>query len=266
MRRGMRENRTMEQTESAANLAGTDRVERTPSPIRTILMLGFWTISLPFAALIAIPWTYLTNDISFLYKTCLWGAWTGVRIAGVRIRALGLERIDPERTYIFMSNHVSNLDPPIQIPLIPRRTSVLVKKELFKVPILGHIMRMGSLVPVDRGNRDAGIAAVRDAKATIGQGLNMMVYVEGKRSFDGKLLPFKKGPFYLAEECQIPVVPITISGTEDLMPKAQFGIRPGQVTVTFHDPIEPADFGSREDLMAKVRAAINSGLPEELRD
>ena len=125
-----------------------------------------------------------------------------MRIAGVKVRTIGLEKIDPARTYIFMSNHISNLDPPITLPLIPRRTSVMVKKELFKVPILGRIMLIGSLVPVDRGNRDAGITAVRDAVKAIEQGLNMTIYVEGKRSFDGKLLPFKKGPFYLARGVQ----------------------------------------------------------------
>jgi len=256
----------MSHTESAVKVAGVDQTERAPSPIRTILMLGLWAISLPVAALTGIPWTYLTKDITFLYRTCMWGAWNGVLVAGVRVETFGLEKLDPSRRYIFMSNHVSNLDPPIQIPLIPGRTSVLVKKELFKVPILGKIMLMGSLVPVDRGNRDAGIAAVRDAKAAIEEGLSMMIYVEGGRSFDGRLLSFKKGPFYLAEACQVPVVPMTISGTQDVMPKARFGIRPGVVTVKFHEPIQPADFGSREDLMVKVRSAINSGLPEELRE
>jgi 1-acyl-sn-glycerol-3-phosphate acyltransferase len=233
---------------------------------RTILMLVFWAAALPFAALVGFPWTYLTQDISFLYRTCMWSAFTGVRIAGVKVRTLGLEKIDPTRTYIFMSNHISNLDPPITLPLIPRRTSVMVKIGLFKVPILRQIMLIGSLVPVDRGNRDAGISAVRDAVKAIEQGLNMTIYVEGKRSFDGKLLPFKKGPFYLAQECNVPVVPITISGTEEVMPKARFAIQPGTVTVQFHDPIEPSDFGERDSLMAKVRAAINSGLPAELRE
>lgn len=229
-------------------------------------MLVFWAASLPVAALLGFPWTYLTKDIDFLYNTCMWVAWTGVRIAGVKVETLGLEKIDPARTYIFMSNHISNLDPPITLPLIPRRTSVMVKKELFKVPILGRIMLIGSLVPVDRRNRDTGITAVRDAVKAISLGLNMTIYVEGKRSFDGKLLPFKKGPFYLAKECHVPVVPITISGTETVMPKARFAIRPGLVTVRFHDPIEPADFGDRDCLMAKVRAAIDSGLPAKLRN
>ena len=229
-------------------------------------MLLFWAAALPVAALLGFPWTYLTKDINFLYRMCMFALATGARIAGVKVRTLGLEKIDPARTYIFMSNHISNLDPPLTLPLIPRRTSVMVKKELFKVPILGHIMTLGSLVPVDRGNRDAGISAVRDAVKAIEQGLNMSIYVEGHRSFDGKLLPFKKGPFYLAEECKVPVVPITISGTEACMPKARFAIRPGIATVQFHAPIEPADFGDRGCLMAQVRAAINSGLPVDLQE
>jgi len=231
--------------------------------IRTILMLTFWALALPVAALVGFPWTCLTRDISFLYRMAMWGARTGVQLAGVKVEAIGLEKIDPTRTYIFMSNHTSNLDPPILIPLIPRRTSVMAKKELFSYPILGETMRMGSLVPVDRGNREAGIAAVREAAEVIRQGINMTIYVEGKRSSDGKLLPFKKGPFYLAEECGVPVVPVTIVGTHELMPKKRFQITPGTVKVLFHDAIEPTEFGGRERLMEQVRAVIRAGLPTE---
>jgi 1-acyl-sn-glycerol-3-phosphate acyltransferase len=256
----------MENVEPTAKAETTYREQRNDSVIRTVLMLAFWAIALPVAALMGVPWTYLTKDVSFLYRTCMLGAWTGVRIVGVRVRTLGLEKIDPARTYIFMSNHISNLDPPVTLPLIPRRTSVMVRNELFRYPILGPVMRLGSLVPVDRGNRDAGITAVREAVKVIQGGLNMTIYVEGKRSFDGRMLPFKKGPFWLAEECKVPVVPITISGTQEVMPKARFAIQPGTVTVQFHDPIEPEDFGDRDHLMAKVRAVINSGLPEGLRE
>ncbi len=234
--------------------------------IRTIAMLVFWGLAAPVAALIGFPWTFITGDIRLLYRMFMTGAWTGVRLTGVRVQTVGLDTLDPARTYIFMSNHVSNLDPPITIPLIPKRTSVMVKKELFAFPILGRAMRMGSLLPVDRGNRDAGIESVRAAKQVVQQGLNMAIYVEGKRSFDGKLLPFKKGPFYLAMECGVPVVPITITGTHAIMPKGRFAIKPGMVTVNFHPPIEPEDFGSRECLMEKVRAVIESGLPEECRE
>jgi 1-acyl-sn-glycerol-3-phosphate acyltransferase len=234
--------------------------------IRTLVMLGFWAALLPFAALIGFPWTLLTGDVSFLYRITMWGAWTGVRLAGIHVETKGLDKIDPARTYIFMSNHVSNVDPPILMPLIPRRMSIMVKKELFRVPVLARLMRFGSLVPVDRGNRESGIAAVRAAADVIRQGLNMTIYVEGQRSFDGKLLPFKKGPFYLAEECGVPIVPVTIVGTHYVMPKRRFAIKPGKVIVIFHRPIEPRDFGGRDCLMEKVRRAIDSGLPAELQE
>ncbi len=234
--------------------------------IRTLLMLIFWALAAPLAAIIGFTASYIMGDVRVLYRLFNWGAWAGVWITGVRVETVGLEQFDHSRSYIFMTNHVSNLDPPIQIPLIPRRTSVMVKKELFKVPILGRSMRMGSLVPVDRGNRDAGIEAVRAAKAVVvEQGVNMTIYVEGKRSFDGKLLPLKKGPFYLAMECGVPVVPVTIVGTHYAMPKGKFSIRPGSVKVIFHPPIDPKDFVSRECLMEKVRVAIESGLPEQYR-
>jgi len=229
-------------------------------------MLGFWLLLLPFAAIFCIPWTILTGDIRFLYAVGMGGAFTGVRIAGVRVRTVGLDKLDPARTYIFMTNHASNIDPPLLLPMIPRRTSVMAKKELFSYPILGKVMKLGALVPVDRGNRDAGISAVRAAAEVIRQGTNMTIFIEGKRSYDGKLLPFKKGPFYLAAETNVPVVPVSIAGTHTIMPKTRFAIQPGVVTVTFHDPIEPANFGGRESLMARVREDINRGLPEQYRE
>ena len=234
--------------------------------IRTSIMLGFWGILLPFTVLLCFPWTLLTGDIRFLYRVGMWVAITGVRLAGVKIRTVGLERINPARTYIFMSNHVSNIDPPLMLPLIPRRTSVMARHGLFKYPLLGHTMRMGDLVPVERGSHKGGLTAIRGAVDVLRKGINMTIYVEGGRSFDGKLLPFKKGPFYLADECQVPVVPVTIVGTHYVMPKGRFAIQPGDVQVIFHEPIEPKDFGSRESLMAKVRSVIDSSLPAEMQE
>ncbi len=229
-------------------------------------MLAFWAVMLPTAALLCFPWVLITGDIRLLYRIGMWAAFSGVRLAGVKVQTIGLERLDPSHTYVFMSNHVSNIDPPLLLPLIPGRTSVMAKRELFRYPILGRAMRMASLVPVDRGNRDAGIAAVRAAAEVVKQGIHMTIYVEGHRSFDGKLLPFKKGPFYLAEECAVPVVPITIAGTHYVMPKRRFAIKPGTVTVTFHKAIEPTEFGTRDQLIEKVRAAINAGLPPEYQN
>ncbi len=229
-------------------------------------MLVFWAVALPPTALFCFPYTLITGDAGLLYRVAIWCAAAGVKLTGVRSQAVGLEKLDPAQRYIFMANHVSNIDPPLLLPLIPGRTAVMVKKELFDYPILGRAMRLGSFIPVDRGNRDAGIAAVREAKKVIDQGVSMTIFPEGKRSFDGKLLPFKRGPFYLAMECGLPIVPITLVGTHEAMPKGRFAITPRTVTVIFHDPIHPAQFGGKESLMRAVRHNIDSGLPPEFQE
>ena len=105
--------------------------------IRTVLMLGFWMLALPIGALFCFPWAFITGNILPLYRFGMWGARTGVRMAGVHIKHIGRDRLDPAKTYIFMCNHVSNLDPPVLLPIIPGRTSVMAKQELFRYPILG---------------------------------------------------------------------------------------------------------------------------------
>src|SRR5438874_9051124 len=217
---------------------------------------------MPPAALIAFPWTFITRNANFLYKLGTSIGRLGVWLAGVKVEVRGYENLDPRCTYIFMCNHVSNLDPPILIPRVPARTSVLVKKELFRIPILGPAMRLASLVPVDRRNREAAIASVQAGVAVLKTGIDMTVFPEGTRSPDGKLLPFKKGPFYLATDSGIPIVPVTVTGTEKLMPKGAAIIRPGKAILTFHPPIDPQRFETKEALIDAVRAAISSALPK----
>ena len=233
--------------------------------MRTLLTIAFWTVMTPLGALIGIPWTLLTGNADFLYRIAMWIVRVGMRLTGIRIEIVGREKLDPAAAYIFMSNHVSNLDPPLLVPVLPRRTSVLVKKELFRIPILGTAMRIASLVPVDRSNRDAAIASVRTAGEVVRGGLNMTVFPEGTRSRDGRMLPFKKGPFYLALETGCPIVHVTLLGTDEILPKGNFFLRQGTATVIFHEPVRPADYPERDALMAAVRERIASALPEKRR-
>jgi len=236
------------------------------SAFRTALALVFTILATILGALVAFPWTWISGSADVLYAIAMSIARTGLRIAGVRIQIEGMERINPSETYIFMCNHVSNLDPPILIPALSRRTSVLVKKELFQVPILGRAMRMGDLVAVDRRNREAAVNSMRAAEAVMSRGLNMTVFPEGTRSRDGRLLPFKKGPFYLAMDSGIPVVAVTILGSESLMPKGSSLIHPGTVRLVFHAPISPKQFTDNDDLISAVRSEIASALPPSLRE
>jgi 1-acyl-sn-glycerol-3-phosphate acyltransferase len=231
--------------------------------LRMVSAVLFMMITIPVGALFAFPWTLTTGDARFLY-------WVGMRITrgarrltGTRIKVIGLDKIDPAGTYIFMSNHVSNLDPAILIPLIPRRSSVLVKKELWRVPILAKALDLASLVPVDRSNREAAIQSVRRASEVMRKGINMIVYPEGTRSLDGRLLPFKKGPFHLAAETGFPIVPITMLDTLEMMPKGKFAAKGGTARIIFHPPIDPKNFSSREELMDAVKNTIKNALPPE---
>jgi 1-acyl-sn-glycerol-3-phosphate acyltransferase len=164
-----------------------------------------------------------------------------------------------------MFNHVSNLDPPVLIPLVPRRSSVLLKKELMNIPILSRAMRMAEFVPVDRSNRDAAIASIGRAVEVLNDGVNISIFPEGTRSRDGKLLPFKKGPFHLAIESGVDILPVTVYGTEKMLPKGRSSLRPGTATVVFHPPISPKSYASREELTAAVRNQIESALPAHMR-
>lgn len=234
--------------------------------LRSATAFLFTAILMPLGAIVGFPATWITGSANLLYAIAMWITRLGLRLAGVCVSIEGGDRIDPAATYIFMCNHVSNLDPPILLTRLPRRTSVLVKKELFNVPVLGQAMRLGDLVSVDRSNREAAVDSMRQAEEVMNRGLNMTVFPEGTRSRDGRLLPFKKGPFYLAMDSKVPVVPITILGSETLMEKGSPLIHSGTVRLVFHAPIEPEKFTDKEELIQAVRSEIASALPAALRE
>jgi len=230
-----------------------------------IVLATYLILGLP-VALVGIPWRLITGDMMPLYRSAMFVVSLGLRLAGIRVQVEGLHGVPAGAACIFMSNHVSNLDPPVLLPLIPGRTSVFLKRSLMKIPVLGFGMRLAEFVPVDRGGKleDAQESEQR-AKAVLAKGIHITTFVEGTRSRDGRMLPFKKGPFYLAMESGAPCVPISISGTESMMKKGSLRIRPGLVRVVFHPPIYPAEMRDREALLEAVRQSIASGLPEWMR-
>ena len=234
--------------------------------IRALVMLVFWGVCILIDGPLGILIAFLTGNIWPLYRSATWLAACGVRLGGVKVERRGLENLQPGRNYIFLSNHVSNLDPPVLIPAIPGRCSVLVKKELFRIPILGTGMKMADLVPVDRRDREAAIESVKAAIRVLQKGLHMVIFPEGTRSADGRLLPFKKGPFHLAMDSGVPIIPVTLLGTYERWPKHRFALHPGTVTVVFHSPLDPHTFSDRDSLMTATVAAIASALPPERRE
>jgi 1-acyl-sn-glycerol-3-phosphate acyltransferase len=234
--------------------------------IRTLIFItNIVILGIP-SAILFIPWCWITGNVLPLYKATRFMLSSSCTLAGVRLRAEGLESIPRDRACIFMSNHVSNLDPPALISLIPGRTSAFMKRSLMNLPILGTGFRQGEFIAVDRsGNPTEAQRSVADAQRVLAKGVHITSFVEGTRSPDGRMLPFKKGPFFLAKASGAPCIPVSIHGTETMLRKNSVRIRPGTAIVLFHPPIDPAAFATRDELMQAVRAAIASGLPEWMR-
>ena len=225
------------------------------------MLVTYVVLGLPVGA-IGIPWTLLTGDIAPLYRWSMRVVRAGVRLARIRVQVEGREHI-PAQPAIFMSNHVSNLDPPIMLPFLPFRTAFFIKRSLLKIPVVGYGMRLAGFIPVDRDGRlEAARESVQAANKVLGSGVNISTFPEGTRSRTGKLLPFKKGPFYLAMESKAPIIPISIWGSEHMMTKGSLRIKPGTAHLTFHPPLYPEQFATREQLAAAVRASITSALPQ----
>jgi 1-acyl-sn-glycerol-3-phosphate acyltransferase len=218
------------------------------------------------AGIVGIPFSFVAGNVKRLYKVSMWIIRTGVKAAGIQVEVSGLEHVPAGVSCIFMCNHVSNLDPPVVLPAIPGQSSVLLKQELMKIPILGTAMRMAKFVPVERGSRrDAAAASVAAAGDALKYGLNILVFPEGTRSKDGRLSKFKKGPFFLAQQTGAPVIPVAVSGTETMMRKGSAAITPGVARVQMLGAIYPGDYGTREEMMAAVCGAIAEALPEGMK-
>jgi 1-acyl-sn-glycerol-3-phosphate acyltransferase len=220
----------------------------------------------PLAGILGIPYAWLIKDITPLYHVAMRIIRLALKAGGITVETSGLENVPVGTSVIFMANHVSNLDPPVLLPQIPGRTSILLKKELMRIPILGTAMRMAQFVPVERGHRrEAAAASIAAAAKALADGYHITVFPEGTRSKDGRLSTFKKGPFFLAQQTGAPVIPIAISGTERMMRKGSAAIHPGVARIQFLPAIAPAAYDTREALMEAVHAAIAAALPPEMR-
>lgn len=202
----------------------------------------------------------LSQPIIFLGKIALW---LGKKILGIGLDVRGIEKIDKKSSYVFMANHLSFMDGPLLFMLIPQSVRVLLKKEAFRIPILGLAMRQIGFVPVDRKGLRGGRKSIEKASRLIKEkGYSFLIFPEGTRSRNGLLHPFKRGGFFMAVNTQVPIFPVTIKGTYELMPPGSFFVKRGKVKVIFHEPVQVRGYDRNNllELMDEVRGTVQTGL------
>src|SRR5215212_9870409 len=213
----------------------------------------WWSLSVA-GALLAICgppillFSWLVNKHDLVYPWALFGAGKWLLLTGVRVRVKGLELLDPKQTYVFVSNHRSYLDTAAMFIYTGRRIGLLAKKELLKVPVLGVGMGFVNVMAIDRTNRESAIRTTEAAAKRIQSGVSFAVFVEGTRAKPGELLPFKKGAFYMARQAGVPVVPVALKYSDELMGKGTGEAKSGTIEMVIMQPVPTAGVATDEDI------------------
>jgi 1-acyl-sn-glycerol-3-phosphate acyltransferase len=228
--------------------------------LRTILFLipaiTVYTIVLGSVSLVS---TLFDRSGDFGHRCARAWSWLILTTSGVRVTVDGLDRLDPSCSYVFAANHQSIYDIPIVFWSLPFQVRIISKESLAKIPFMGwHLLRAGHVL-VDRSNPGAGV--VKKMARLVAAGHSLIVFPEGTRSLDGVVGRFKGGPFVIAVQSALPVVPITITGSRHVMQKGRVTVHPGRVTLTIHEPIETKDLprDAVRDLADRVRALVAGG-------
>jgi 1-acyl-sn-glycerol-3-phosphate acyltransferase len=206
---------------------------------RTVLYLiplvSIYTIVLGTASLIS---TLVDRTGNFAHGCArAWARWI-LATTGVRVRVSGLEHLEPGRSYVFAANHQSIYDIPIVFASMPAQLRIVAKESLGRIPFMGwHLHRAGHLL-VDR--RNPGPDIVLKMRRLVSESSSLIVFPEGTRSVDGTIGRFKKGPFLVAMDARLPVVPVSIAGSRYVMKKGRLMVCPGEVELTVHAPIPTA--------------------------
>ncbi len=157
---------------------------------------------------------------------------------GIKLRVEGADKLAPQQPYVFASNHLSYLDIPVLFAAIPHNLHFIAKESIKYVPFIGWYMMATGMIFVDRSNRMKAKESMNRAAKLVSKGKNILIFPEGARSRDGAMLPFKKGGFVLSQNAKVPVVPVAISGTEEVLKPDQWTIVPGKVSVRIGTPLE----------------------------
>ena len=198
------------------------------------------------------PYSKSTNAIVRFWARSL------LRISGIKIKVIGLDKIDPAQSYVFMSNHQSTFDIMTCLAVLPGAARFLAKKELFRIPIFAQGMKAVGMIPIDRSNSKKARASLDKAVEEIKNGVSVIIFPEGTRTRDGNIQPFKKGGFILAIKGGIPIAPMVLTGAMQVMQKKDLHLQKGSISIEFLDPIDTSNFSytQRNELIDNIRDKI----------
>ncbi|MEA3544826.1 MAG: lysophospholipid acyltransferase family protein [Thermodesulfobacteriota bacterium] len=216
-----------------------------------------WTL---IASLLALFISLLGQDkmhsfVRFWGRSCLF-------LAGLGIEVKGLENIPADTPAIYISNHQSNFDIPIIFAGLPIQFRWMAKQELFQVPLFGHALKRTGCIPIDRSDRRKTMHSLIAAAQRIKAGVSVVIFPEGTRTPDGQLQKFKQGALLIAVKAQVPVIPVAIHGSYQILPKDRWKIAPGALKLEFFQPISTDGLktGDLDTLTGKVHNQIANSL------
>ncbi|MCH5222585.1 MAG: 1-acyl-sn-glycerol-3-phosphate acyltransferase [Muribaculaceae bacterium] len=230
-----------------------------------------WLIAAPLF-IIATFFTALVTSIgSVAFSGDFWGYWPPhywskftCWIFLIRVKVIGRENVDKKTSYIFVANHQGAFDIFAIYGFLNHNFKWLMKKSLEKIFMVGGACRRANHIFVDDTRLGAIKETIAKAEDTLKDGMSLVIFPEGSRSWDGKMIPFKRGAFMLASEFNLPVVPLTIEGCFERMPRYTYNITPGLITIQIHKPIYPGPNGfNTKALLSECYDTVQSGLKEK---
>jgi 1-acyl-sn-glycerol-3-phosphate acyltransferase len=226
--------------------------------IRSALLVTLGVAITGFISFWCIIYSIIPNSENRIHKIANLWAKILLLISNTKVAVIGTENVLHGKPQIFMANHQSDFDILIVLGHIPGQFRWIAKNELFNIPIFGAAMKTAGYIEIDRNNHEKAMQSMDEAALRIREGKSVMTFPEGTRSRDGEIKPFKQGTFYLAIKSGVPIIPISIIGSGQIMPKRSLKITPGKVKLVIGKAIEVNDYSveNRYELINNVRNTI----------
>lgn len=226
-----------------------------------------WLIAMPIFIVLTVL-ASLTSIVGGLFSHRWAGYWAPMIwsrltcwLFMMRVKVIGKEQIGKKQSYVFVANHQGAFDIWAIYGFLPHRFKWLMKKSLEKVPAVGFACRMAGHIFVDDSSIVGIKRTISDAEKMLRQGMSVVIFPEGTRTYTGEMSDFKRGAFMLAAEFGLPVVPLSVQGSFRAMPRTTYNMRPSTITLTIHEPITPPEGGfNTKRLMARCREEIQQDL------